>query len=103
MPWYYQSAAFKMQLYKAVDRTKTLPVVVMHKIKITPNDHANWPDPWPSDPIFRTPEKDPKAIKQEEIMDEFLNKYAYKTVWENDIFKIMIPGVKPDNGNTLNL
>jgi hypothetical protein len=100
MPWYYQSAAFKLQLYKAVDRTKTLPVVVMHKIKITPNDHGDWPDPWPSDPIFLTPEKDPKAGRQEAIMDEFLNKYAYKVVWENNIFKILTPGVKLDNNNT---
>lgn len=91
MPWYYPSHVFKDQLYKAVDRTKVLPVVIMHKIKITPNDNSHWPDDWPSDPIFRTPEDNPKAIREIEIMDEFMTKYQYRVAWENDLFKIAVP------------
>jgi hypothetical protein len=95
MPWYYVSGAFKTQLYKAVDDTKILPVVIVQKIKTTPNDHGDWPDAWPSDPIFRKPETDARTIRQQAYMDEFLVKYGYHVAWENDIFKIMITDKKP--------
>jgi hypothetical protein len=92
MPWYYQPAAFRDQLWKAVDRTHTLPFVVIQKIKTTPNDHGDWPDPWPSDPIFYKPETDAKTLKHEAVMQEFLNKFGYTVAWENNLFKLMIPG-----------
>ena len=95
MPWYYVSGAFKTQLYKAVDDTKILPVVIVQKIKTTPNDHGDWPDAWPSDPIFRKPETDARTIRQQAYMDEFLGKYGYHIAWENDIFKILITDKKP--------
>jgi len=95
MPWYYVSGAFKTQLYKAVEDTKILPVVIIQKIKTTPNDHGDWPDPWPSDPIFRKPETDLRTIRQEEYMNEFLTKYNYHAAWENDLFKIMVTDQKP--------
>jgi hypothetical protein len=94
MPWYYVSSAFKTQLYKAVEDTKVLPVVIVQKVKTTPNDDGNWPDPWPSDPIFHKPENDLRTIRQQEYMDEFLTKYGYHTGWENDLFKIMVTGQK---------
>ncbi|MEP7373106.1 MAG: glycosyltransferase family 39 protein [Chitinophagaceae bacterium] len=95
MPWYYVSGAFKTQLYKAVEDTKILPVVVVQKIKTTPNDHSDWPDAWPSDPIFHKPETDTRTIRQQAYMDEFLTKYEYHVAWENDIFKIMTTDKKP--------
>jgi hypothetical protein len=95
MPWYYVSGAFKTQLYKAVEDTKILPVVVMQKIKTTPNDHSDWPDAWPSDPVFHKPETDIRTIRQEQYMDEFLKKYDYHAAWENDLFKIMVTTQKP--------
>lgn len=94
MPWYYVSSVFKTQLDKAVEDTKTLPVVIVQKIKTTPNDHRDWPDAWPSDPIFRKPETDIRTIRQQAYLDEFLNKYGYHTAWENDLFKIMITDTK---------
>lgn len=95
MPWYYVSSAFKQQLYKAVDETKILPVVIVQKIKTTPNDHSNWPDAWPSDPIFHKPETDTRTIRQQAYMNEFLIKYNYRVAWENDQFKIMVTDMKP--------
>ncbi len=95
MPWYYVSGAFKTQLYKAVEDTKVLPAVIVQKIKTTPNDHGDWPDAWPSDPIFHKPETDLRTIRQQEYIDEFLNKYGYHAAWENDLFKIMITERKP--------
>lgn len=95
MPWYYVSGAFKTQLYKAVEDTKILPVVIVQKIKTTPNDHGDWPDAWPSDPVFHKPETDIRTIRQQEYMNEFLSKYGYHAAWENDIFKIMITEKTP--------
>ncbi len=94
MPWYYVSGAFKTQLYKAVEDTKVLPVVIVQKIKTTPNDHGDWPDAWPSDPIFHKPETDLRTIRQQELMDEFLIKYGYQSAWENDLFRIMVTDKK---------
>ena len=90
MPWYYVSGAFKSQLYKAVEETKVLPVVIVQKIKTTPNDHAAWPDLWPTDSIFYKPDTDIRTIRQKQYMDEFLAKYNYKVGWENALFKIMV-------------
>jgi hypothetical protein len=95
MPWYYVSGAFKTQLYKAVEDTKVLPVVIVQKIKTTPNDHGDWPDAWPSDPVFHKPETDIRTIRQQEYMDEFLKKYEYRAAWENDLFKIMVTEKRP--------
>ena len=94
MPWYYVSSVFKTQLDKAVEDTKTLPVVIVQKIKTTPNDHHDWPDDWPSDPIFHKPETDFRTIRQQGYLDEFLNKYGYRAAWENDLFKIMTTDTK---------
>ncbi len=94
MPWYYVSAAFKQQLHKAAEETKVLPVVIVQKIKTTPNDHGDWPDSWPSDPIFHKPETDIRTIRQQGYVDEFLVKYEYRVAWENDLFKIMITDKK---------
>ncbi len=91
MPWYYVSSAFKEQLHKAVDETRILPVVVMQKIKTTPNDHRAWPDLWPKDSIFHKPDTDIRTIRQKQYMEEFLEKYEYNVGWENDLFKIMTP------------
>jgi hypothetical protein len=94
MPWYYVSSAFKQQLYKAVEETRILPVVIVQKIKTTPNDHSSWPDLWPTDPIFHKPETDTRTIRQQAYMNEFLVKYNYQLAWENDEFKIMITSQK---------
>ncbi len=91
MPWYYVSSAFKEQLHKAVEETRILPVVVMQKIKTTPNDHGAWPDLWPTDSIFHKPDTDIRTIRQKQYMDEFLEKYDYNVGWENELFKIMTP------------
>lgn len=102
MPWYYVSGAFKDQLYRAVDETKILPVVVMQKVKTTPNDHGAWPDLWPTDSIFHQPDTDIRTIRQKQYMEEFLNKFNYRVGWENDLFKIMITDRKvlPANNST---
>ncbi len=94
MPWYYVSGAFRDQLHKAVEETRILPVVVVQKIKTTPNDHGAWPDLWPTDSIFHKPDTDIRTIRQKTYMDEFLNKYNYQTGWENDLFKIMVTDAK---------
>lgn len=90
MPWYYVSGAFRDQLYKSVEETKILPVVVMQKIKTTPNDHGAWPDLWPADSIFHQPDTDTRTIRQKQYMEEFLNRFNYRVAWENDLFKILV-------------
>lgn len=97
MPWYYVSGAFKTQLYKAVEDTKVLPVVVMQKIKTTTADEKTWPNVWPTDPVFHEPDEDLRTIRHKEYMNEFLIKFNYKVGWENDLFKIMITETIPDS------
>jgi hypothetical protein len=85
-PWLYDAETFKTELYKGLDETKTLPVVVMQKIK-TIGASSNWPDPATED--VSVYEK--KNEKRNSYMNEFLQNNNYKEVWSNNVFRIFVP------------
>jgi hypothetical protein len=84
-PWLYDAETFKTELYKGLDKTKTLPVVVMQKIK-TIGASSNWPDPTTED--VSVYEK--KNAIRNKYMNEFLQSNNYKEVWGNNVFSIFV-------------
>jgi len=82
-PWQYNDAVFKEELYKSLQETHTFPVVIMQKRSTLGN---NWPDNYSENYTFR-----PRTLAD---MNDFLNTYQYRQVWENDFFKIYIPASK---------
>ncbi|MDP4260901.1 MAG: glycosyltransferase family 39 protein [Bacteroidota bacterium] len=85
-PWLYNAETFKAELYKSLEETKTLPVVIMQKIK-TIGDSSNWPDSSPED----TSSYEKKNEKRNNYMNEFLQANHYREVWNNTIFRIWVP------------
>jgi hypothetical protein len=85
-PWLYDAETFRTELYKGFDEAKTLPVVIMQKIKTIGNS-SNWPDPSSED----TSSYEKKNEKRNAYMNEFLQAYNYREVWSNDVFRIFIP------------
>ena len=88
-PWLYDAETFKTELYKGFDETKTLPVVIMQKIK-TIGGSSNWPDPSSED----MGSWEQKNAKRDSYMNEFLQANNYKEVWSNAVFRIFVPPVQ---------
>lgn len=85
-PWLYEAETFKTELYKGLEETKVLPVVIMQKIKTT-GLSSNWPDPTPED----LSDYLKKNEKRDGYMNEFLQNNNYREVWSNHVFRIFLP------------
>jgi hypothetical protein len=79
----YNDFLFKEELYKSLQETHILPVVIMQKRSTLGN---NWPDNYMEDFKFK-----PEQLAD---MQRFLKTFQYKQVWENDFFEIYIPANK---------
>jgi hypothetical protein len=88
LPWFYDAETFKTELYKGLEETKVLPVVVMQKIKFA-GVSSNWPDPTPSPEDVETYNR--KNEPRNAYMKEFLQTENYREVWSNYAFKILVP------------
>lgn len=89
MPWFYDAGIFKTELDSAVLRTKILPVVIVQKMK-TVGNAGNWPE----EPVFYDSTWHKKNEPRDKFLNEFLQQYQYKEVWNNKVFKIMVPPAK---------
>ncbi|HEY6502828.1 MAG TPA: hypothetical protein VIZ28_02525 [Chitinophagaceae bacterium] len=85
-PWLYEAETFKTELYKGLEETKTLPVVIMQKMKTT-GTSSNWPDATTED--VSVYEKNNE--KRDAYMNEFMQQNNYKEVWSNNVFRIFVP------------
>jgi Dolichyl-phosphate-mannose-protein mannosyltransferase len=85
-PWLYEAETFKAELYKGLEETKVLPVVIMQKIK-TIGGSSNWPDPSPEDVSIY----EKRNEKRNAYMNEFMEANHYKEVWSNNVFRIFVP------------
>ena len=87
-PGLYDETMFRKQLYKSLDETKKLPIIIMQKRSTIAN---NWPDNYDENYQFR---KGSVACLQ-----EFMGRYDYKQVWENDFFRLFIPPSQSPSAN----
>lgn len=88
LPWFYDAETFNTEIYKGLEETKVLPVVVMQKIKLG-GVSSNWPDSPPSQEDIDIYNKGNE--KRNAYMHQFLEKHNYREVWSNYVFKILIP------------
>jgi len=87
-PILYRPEEFKVALEKAIREKEDLPVIVRAK-----RGTGNFE--WPNNPEVEFTE--PKQhIDNRSIVKEFMDKYCYKTIWENDFFQILLPGKEQD-------
>ena len=89
-PWLYESPVFKTELYRSLDETKQLPVVIEQKIKTIGSGGA-WPDKLAQDTV----EWSRMNQVRNEILDAFLSNNHYTTAWESNYFRILVPGKMP--------
>jgi hypothetical protein len=76
----YSDFVFRKELYKSLQETHILPVVIMQKRSTLGN---NWPDNYTEDFKFK-----PEQLAD---MRDFLKANQYKQVWQNDFFEIFEP------------
>jgi hypothetical protein len=81
--WLYDPGAFKDQLEKSYQETHLCPVVILHKRSTLGN---NWPQNY--DEEFKGHDETLIYVR------DFLTAHHYSQVWENDFFKIYLPGEK---------
>lgn len=86
-PWLYDAKTFRTELYKGVEETKTLPVIIRQKIK-TIGASSNWPDPSPED----LSEYEQKNAERDRYLEEFLASNQYRQAWSSEYFSIFVPG-----------
>jgi hypothetical protein len=85
-PWLYEAETFKAQLDEGLQETKTLPVVIVQKIK-TIGASSNWPDSTSEDlSVYQN-----KNAKRDAYMNEFLQAHQYEEVWDSRYFKLFVP------------
>lgn len=84
-PMLYQPEEFQEAIEKAIKEKEELPVIVRAK-RSTSN--FEWPNNSDIGLINSF-----NYNRGREIMKEFIYKYFYKIVWENDFFQILLPGM----------
>ncbi len=89
-PWLYESTVFKDELYGALAETKTLPVIIVQKIKTIGSGSA-WPEKLAED----SSEWEKMNQHRDAVLTGFLNENHYTEAWENNFFKILIPAKAP--------
>jgi hypothetical protein len=85
---------FEADLNASLTRNKVLPVVIVQKIGTT-GEASKWPEEV-------TPEnysENESNLDRNLILNTFLMKNNYKTVWENIAFRILIPDKTYENLN----
>ncbi|MBS1933677.1 MAG: glycosyltransferase family 39 protein [Bacteroidetes bacterium] len=85
-PWLYESSTFRNELNNSLDETKTLPVIIMQKVK-TIGSGSGWPDRLAQDTV----EWSEMNQNRNAVFNEFINTYKYHEVWSNACFSILVP------------
>jgi general stress protein CsbA len=78
-PRLYTDSIFREELEKSLRETHFCPVVIIQKGSMTGN---NWP------------EQSGLREKPSAGLEDFLKKYQYRQVWENDFFRMVVPAFK---------
>jgi hypothetical protein len=86
-PWFYTSAVFERELNLSMSKSLPIPVVVMQTV-LTIGDGSKWPEAKLKDDYSKWD----RNKGRNEVMNNFLAEHNYKTVWQNETFKIMVPG-----------
>jgi hypothetical protein len=86
LPSVYTAGMFNEDLASSYERNKMLPPVIVQKIGTT-GDASQWPEVIANDNY----EKNEFNQERNNVLDTFLVKNNYKKVWENNVFKILIP------------
>lgn len=93
-PWVYDSENLKRQFIRAKEDISCLPVILCNKSSIScwfmydsHWDSENADDQW----NFNT--------KKAQVFHKFIEDNMYITVWENELFRIMLPGGNSDINN----
>ena len=85
-PLFYATGIFRAELSRA-ESTRALPVVVMQKVR-TVHEGGKWPEEkLPED--YMT---DQKNLGRNLEMKDFLARHNYREVWNNNAFRILLPG-----------
>lgn len=84
--WTYDPANMQRRFAEAELRHESLPVVVRDK-SMLPRWHEYYPD-WNND---KATESYCHKNKKITLINSFLSRHRYKTVWENEVFRILLP------------
>lgn len=82
-PWFYLESDFKTQLEKAENRDGNLPVIVRQKT-LTIGEGSSWPEKGAGFDYRELP----RNLGRNAILGEFMQKHAYRKIWENEVFEI---------------
>lgn len=82
-PWLYVPETFKLELLKASNMSKELPVIILQKVNTLNTD-------WPEN-NYRIVQKTKPEIMRDSILNEFMKVKLYVKVWENKAFEIRVP------------
>jgi len=82
---YYNPEKFRLKLEEALTKRKEFPSVIRQKQNTMLND-------WPAvgdENYLNYPETLTKWPEHVKILDEFLEKYNYQVVWQNEMFQVL--------------
>ena len=85
-PTVYAAAAFEYDLDKAQKTHNKLPVVVQNLFRTSGNGSA-WPDQFEETDYSKVEENRERNL----VFNAFISKYGYKEVWNNGLFRILLP------------
>jgi len=85
-PTVYAAAAFEYDLDKAQKTHNKLPVVVQNLFRTSGNGSA-WPDQFEETDYSIVEENRERNL----VFNAFISKYGYKEVWNNGLFRILLP------------
>jgi hypothetical protein len=81
-PWLYLPDAFKYELYKSINKSKVLPVIIIQKVNTL---YSNWPQNVNLERI-----RTDSDSERDSIMNDFMKNNNYTTIWENIAFEIRV-------------
>lgn len=91
---YYSPDSFTRKLQEALARRDALPAIVRQK---QPTNIHPWPEAKPHPDYLDYPGDLSRWPGHGRVMNRFIGDFEYEVVWENEMFQLLLPGVKsPD-------